>query len=585
MHEAVGAYKRKGRLLQKPSVKEAELGSSKSSQFPTAFPPFRRSHLHSHTYTTLVHILSHLSAYNTSLQTPTQPFSIPDNGSGRMEQENQEKEPKCSEFVDSDFLDPKDPISQKEIQEVQEIIEGVGDKDMDFTSNKMVLDEIEHRMGIEEMSTQANGFDKEQKLMDELELVVKGTEDLVCDSGLIPLNFGLDEKHNDGCEVGLMSFEVDVGFLDSDVNSSGNASLLQEPEELNQLASGSFDMTSLHNVSIPTKGPVSAPVIGTSSSKHESPQKETELVKSGCVVVGSPTTTKEGELEKEDGIDEILKCIYHSVQDEGEKLEKQFCVNNATISSNILIEKGDMEEGEISGELGTDGNSFDVSSADALILQQMEVDNVQKPENVTGNMIYPSKIENQEKEKGYDSNSSVLNALQDFNNSGQVESRTSGKKGIACGIEVTISQETIECEKAGCKGIDGLLTNLTQNHVFHRDFLEENAAKDHGNTSAVKTSYIDFLGLIIDHLLQLVNASKKNKRGPGNKEKRKMKYRKKRAERNRELGVKSLQLQHVQKPKIVSHCLHYLKGRCHEMEHIIFILVDFNCCDYFTLSH
>ncbi|RDX65163.1 hypothetical protein CR513_56203, partial [Mucuna pruriens] len=412
MHEADGAYKRKGRLLQKPSVKEAELGSSKPSQFPTAFPPFRRSHLHSHTYTTLIHILSHLSAYNTSLQTPTQPFSIPDNGSGRMEQENQEKEPKCSEFVDSDFLDPKDPISQKEIQEVQEIIEGVGDKDMDFTSNKMVLDEIEHRMGIEEMSTQANGFDKEQKLMDELELVVRGTEDLVCDSGLIPLNFGLDEKRNDGCEVGLMAFE-DVEFLDSDVNSSGNAR--------------------------------------------------------------------------------------------------------------------DMEEGEISGELGTDGNSFDVSFADALILQQMEVDNVQKPENVTGNMIYPSKIENQEKEKGYDSNSSVLNALQDVNNSGQVESRTSGKKGIACGIEVTISQETIESEKAG-------------------------------------TSYFDFLGLIIDHLLQLVNASKKNKRGPGNKEKKKMKYRKKRAEHNRELGVKSLQLQHVQKPKIVSHCLHYLKGRCHEID-------------------
>ncbi|KAH1263150.1 hypothetical protein GmHk_02G005617 [Glycine max] len=137
-------------------------------------------------------------------------------------------------------------------------------------------------MGIEDMFTQANGFDKEQKLMNEFEQVMKGTEDLICDSELIPLNLGLDKAHSDG---------------------------------------------------------------------------------------------------------------------------------------------------------------------DALILQQMEVDEVQKPENVTGNMIYLSKIENQEKEKGYDSKSSMVNALQDANNSEKVEPRTSGKKGIVCGVEVAMSKETIECQK------------------------------------------------------------------------------------------------------------------------------------------
>ncbi|KAG5064269.1 hypothetical protein JHK85_005452 [Glycine max] len=161
-------------------------------------------------------------------------------------------------------------------------LKGVGVKDMDFTSNKMVLDDIEHMMGIEDMFTQANGFDKEQKLMNEFEQVMKGTEDLICDSELIPLNLGLDKAHSDG---------------------------------------------------------------------------------------------------------------------------------------------------------------------DALILQQMEVDEVQKPENVTGNMIYLSKIENQEKEKGYDSKSSMVNALQDANNSEKVEPRTSGKKGIVCGVEVAMSKETIECQK------------------------------------------------------------------------------------------------------------------------------------------
>ncbi|TKY46938.1 hypothetical protein E2542_SST28989 [Spatholobus suberectus] len=131
---------------------------------------------------------------------------------------------------------------------------------MNFISNKMVLEDIEHTMGIEEISTQANDFDKEQKLMDELELVVKGAEDLVCDSSLIPLNLGLDEKHNDSCEVGLMNYQVDdIEFLHSVVNSSGNASLLQEPEALNQLASEGFDMTSMLNVSTSTEGQASAP--------------------------------------------------------------------------------------------------------------------------------------------------------------------------------------------------------------------------------------------------------------------------------------------------------------------------------------
>ncbi|KAG4935447.1 hypothetical protein JHK82_049748 [Glycine max] len=357
------------------------MDSSKASELAMYFPPYRRSQLRSNTYRALVHLLSHLSAYNASIQASTQPLITPDNGSGRMDQENPEKEPKCYEVVHSDCLDPKDPICLKDIQEVQEIIEGVGDKDVDFTINKMVLDDIEHMMGMEDMSTQANGFDKEQELMNEFEQIMKGTEDLICDSEFIPLNLGLDNTQCDGGEVGLMDYQAE------------------------------------------------------------------------------------------------------------------------------------MEEGELSGDLGIDGNSFDVASADALILQQMEVDEVQEPENVTGNMIYPSKIEIQEKEKGCDSKYSMVNALQDANNSEQMEPRTSGKKGIVCGVEVAISEETIECQKEDKTKLD--------------------------------------------------NASKKNKCG-GNKGKKKKANRKKRAEKNKQLGVKRLQLKHVQRPKVVSHCRHYLNGRCHE---------------------
>ncbi|XP_047157375.1 zinc finger CCCH domain-containing protein 65 isoform X1 [Vigna umbellata] len=347
-----------------------------------AFPPYRRSHLRSNTYHALVHLLSHFAEYNSSHETSTQPFNIPDDGIGRMDRVNQEKRPKCSEVVDSDFLSPTDPISQKDMVEVQEIIEGVGDKDTDFTSNKIVLDDIEHMMEIEDMPTPVNGFDKEHELMNEFELVMKGTEDLICDSDLIPMNTEFDVKHNDGREVGLMDFQVD------------------------------------------------------------------------------------------------------------------------------------MEEGEISGDLGKDGNSCDVPSADALILPQKQVDDLQEPVNVTRNMMYPSTIVNQEKEKDCEPTSSAVNSLQDGNDSGQVEPITGDNKRIACRVEVAISEKTFECKK--------------------------------------------------EDKMKSMNASKRNKRG-GKKDKKKKAYRMKRAEKNRELGVKSLQFQKfVQKPKAVSHCRHYIMGRCYE---------------------
>ncbi|KAL3642938.1 hypothetical protein CASFOL_013753 [Castilleja foliolosa] len=62
---------------------------------------------------------------------------------------------------------------------------------------------------------------------------------------------------------------------------------------------------------------------------------------------------------------------------------------------------------------------------------------------------------------------------------------------------------------------------------------------------------------------------KKRKNGPMTKErkaKKKKKDRLKRAENNRQLGVKRLKLQPVLKPKPVSNCRHYMHGRCHEVE-------------------
>ncbi|KAG2380382.1 Zinc finger CCCH domain-containing protein [Vigna angularis] len=140
---------------------------SEPSPFAMAFPPYRRSHLRSNTYHALVHLLSHFAEYNSSHETSIQPFNIPDDGIGRMD---------------------------------REIIEGVGDKDTDFPSNKIVLDDIEHMLEIEDMPTQVNG-------------------------DLIPMNTEFDEKHNDGREVGLMDSQVDMeeGEISGDLGKDGNS--------------------------------------------------------------------------------------------------------------------------------------------------------------------------------------------------------------------------------------------------------------------------------------------------------------------------------------------------------------------------
>ncbi|XP_010696520.1 uncharacterized protein LOC104909038 isoform X3 [Beta vulgaris subsp. vulgaris] len=66
---------------------------------------------------------------------------------------------------------------------------------------------------------------------------------------------------------------------------------------------------------------------------------------------------------------------------------------------------------------------------------------------------------------------------------------------------------------------------------------------------------------------------KDKKRGSSSetkKEKKKRQKRKKRAEMNKKLGVKRLKLKPLVKPKVISDCRHYLKGRCQEGENCKF---------------
>ncbi|RYQ88608.1 zinc finger CCCH domain-containing protein 65 isoform X2 [Arachis ipaensis] len=188
-------------------MEQAELDTSK----PPSFPPYRRSHLRSETYLTLTRIFSHLPA-------------TLDNGNGKKKPEKKEKGPEFPESVGSDFIRPMSAVPIESIQEFDETVEGTGNKGRVCVVNDIVLGDIEEMMGIEEvedtsrtlLQDRCNDADKEQqRIMDELELVVNGTQNIVRDSGLISLSAGSGEEQN-GSNAGEMQVQ---GSTDSLPNS------------------------------------------------------------------------------------------------------------------------------------------------------------------------------------------------------------------------------------------------------------------------------------------------------------------------------------------------------------------------------
>ncbi|XP_019448445.1 PREDICTED: zinc finger CCCH domain-containing protein 65 isoform X2 [Lupinus angustifolius] len=182
------------------------------------------------------------------------------------------------------------------------------------------------------------------------------------------------------------------------------------------------------------------------------------------------------------------------------------------------------EEGEFFGDFVIDDNLFDFSSDNPLVLEHHNIDNqdIHKPKTAVKDITLPSDLQNAEKEQGFQPNSFIANKVQ----------HDTDNNGIASGVH-----------KA-----DDLPINSTHNLVFYGDLWEAD-----------------------DSQYMKDDVSSKTKRGPGNnaekKARKKRKQRQKRAEMNREHGVKRLKLPPppVQKSKAKTiTCRHYCYGRCYE---------------------
>ncbi|MED6121581.1 hypothetical protein PIB30_031562 [Stylosanthes scabra] len=232
-------------------MEQAELDTSKS----LSFPPYRRSHLHSETYLTLIRIFSHLPA------TPV------------VERSQRKKKRNLSSLnllvlilYITRMLSPR-----KKYRNLTRPLKGLKNKDRECVVNDIVLGDIEEIMGIEEveeasrtiLQDRCNDADKEQqRIMDELELAVNGTQNIVCDGGVIFSGVLSGEKQNDSRVVELMDYRLENDeFLHSDVKKCGNAGDMQVQGSRDQILSTSMQEQT------------SALVTSTSNINHENEMK------------------------------------------------------------------------------------------------------------------------------------------------------------------------------------------------------------------------------------------------------------------------------------------------------------------------
>ncbi|KAE9584479.1 putative transcription factor C3H family [Lupinus albus] len=198
--------------------------------------------------------------------------------------------------------------------------------------------------------------------------------------------------------------------------------------------------------------------------------------------------------------------------------------NNNNNKDGITEMPNTIEEGEFFGDLLMDDNLFDLSSINPLVLEHHNIDNgdTHKPKSPVKDITLPSHLTNADKGQGFQPNSS---------------------------LPKTVQHAPHHSHNNGVDNTADFPINSAHNLVFYGDLWEMDDSE----------------------YVQKDDISSKTKRGPGNnpekKARKKRKQRQKRAEMNREHGVKRLKLAPppVQKSKAKTiTCRHYCYGRCYE---------------------
>ncbi|KAL6554950.1 hypothetical protein OROGR_006208 [Orobanche gracilis] len=242
----------------------------------------------------------------------------------------------------------------------------------------------------------------------------------------------------------------------------------------------------------------------------------------------------------------ISKDAEHGLQLKEMELEKLIYSSDAVDSSYCQNADEEIEEGEISGNAGVADAYFDELYEDAASLEERTTEMVHASEDYFHREEVTCCDEDKEYRRHQMPDPSLINKVNNDCNSMEVERRSAGEKHD-CPSQNVHHDSHMETKKTGH------IVPCLEKQSSGRN-LQENASENQMSATFEKDG--DAKG-------------KKRKNGPLTKErkaKKKKKDRMKRAEKNRNLGIKRLKLQPVLKPKTVSYCRHYMHGRCQEGE-------------------
>ncbi|KAF5481828.1 hypothetical protein F2P56_002448 [Juglans regia] len=626
-------------------MEKAEIEAPKPSETPLFSFTRCRSHLKSDTYTTLVRILSHCYE-NSQLPSAAQvlhPELNSDYGSDELEQATGKEVCESSELVGPSRMEPQKLATQKET-ESDESSEVIGVQDRGFSDAQHVgIDEMERIMAIEEnedlskcmdmtfvesadgIGLQDRRFCPEKFLRDELEHILTANKEPVNGNNINPPTASSDKNQGSSDNAIVMNTKAEhIACQD----------ILMERDENEQKNTDAYDLLLDKNVigevleSIES-GKDKGLSLKTNSFdiKYEMQQMDIEMeksVSSSHAMNFHTPITKNTEIEKgiyssqniseafdlsldKDMIDEPPKRSENMdeessflktdvVQSENETPRAQTQLEKSVHSSNSLnspnmAEDVDVEEGEISGDCGTDDKSLDKFTEDAIVSGENSVDGVQVSLDVFDKKEFHHNELNGAKGKAIEFTSFNVDTVDNANNSREVEPEECNGNKMTLRPEMSFHQKPMEAKIADMHDI---LLEDGKNR-------KKGGAEEGGSPPPACPSNLESLAQISpknttdSHRItsteeQHANSCKKKKRGPlskEKKEKKKLKERKRRAEKNRELGVKRLKLYPVSKPKTVTYCRHYLKGRCHQgdkcqFSHDTVPLTKSTPCSYFA---
>ncbi|XP_022754870.1 zinc finger CCCH domain-containing protein 65-like isoform X2 [Durio zibethinus] len=454
---------------------------------PFSFPPHRRSHLRSGTYRNLVRLIS-LCYGDSPLATapPIIPLpQTPENGSNQGEPGGDDaRDPGGSIVLDN--REPANMVAQ-EGKAVDGGFEGAVFRDRGFSDTQMVIDEIEQIMQVEgqdllnqndlmvNSDMEATRFrdgeiGREQMLMTELENIMKGNED--CDKSSNCLTTSFDWNGGDNC--------VGVSVTNQEEHDDHPPVVMEESGTVGQ---PQVDMEGGNTKIIEA--------FGFSSDKSMT----VEVSKSSEKVEDQSSLSKTN-----------ATCEKIEIQQKEMELEKFVCSNDRLASPGHMVEDGELEEGEIFGDIQLVNDSVD-TLLDNAVVSEKKVEEKQVSVGAFDDKHLHCNEESKDDDKDPEFTSFNTNVARIANRVTEGELEGSERDQMVFELGTTPRKE-------GSGNIQKQIGSSNQ---------------------AIKAN------------------KKKNKR-------------KKRAERNRQLGVKRLKLQTVLKPKTVTYCRHYLKGRCYEGE-------------------